>query len=129
MATWPANGVTDWNTKSLAYLAVSHATNGYHKHPVNGTPAEVRTIYFTGTLDADSGTNVAHGVSNALTKILSVTVLVYDDVAAIFRSSDILLAAAASACSVGFDATNVIFGTTGANLQGNAYRIKIDYLV
>lgn len=28
---WPANGVTDWNTKMLTYLAVEHKTNGTHK--------------------------------------------------------------------------------------------------
>lgn len=30
MAEWPANGVTDWNTKMLAYLAVGHDTDGTH---------------------------------------------------------------------------------------------------
>lgn len=30
MATWPANGDTDWNTKMLAYLAVGHDTSGNH---------------------------------------------------------------------------------------------------
>ena len=30
MATWPANGVTDWNTEMLAYLAVGHDTDGTH---------------------------------------------------------------------------------------------------
>ena len=30
MATWPATGETDWNTKMLAYLAVEHATDGTH---------------------------------------------------------------------------------------------------
>lgn len=31
MATWPANGATDWNTLMLAYLAVEHNTDGTHK--------------------------------------------------------------------------------------------------
>jgi len=31
MATWPANGDTDWNTAMLAYLAVEHNTDGTHK--------------------------------------------------------------------------------------------------
>ena len=30
MAEWPADGVTNWNTKMLAYLAVGHATDGTH---------------------------------------------------------------------------------------------------
>ena len=35
MATWPANGETDWNTKMLAYLAIGHNTDGTHKEVVN----------------------------------------------------------------------------------------------
>lgn len=31
MATWPASGDTDWNTKMLANLAVGHDTDGTHK--------------------------------------------------------------------------------------------------
>ena len=31
MAEWPASGVTDWNTKMLAYLAISHETDGTMK--------------------------------------------------------------------------------------------------
>lgn len=30
MATWPASGETDWNTKMLAYLAIGHETDGTH---------------------------------------------------------------------------------------------------
>lgn len=30
MATWPATGDADWNTKMLAYLAVEHNTDGTH---------------------------------------------------------------------------------------------------
>ena len=30
MATWPANGDTDWNAKMLAYLAIGHNTDGTH---------------------------------------------------------------------------------------------------
>ena len=30
MADWPASGVTDWNTKMLANLAVGHDTDGTH---------------------------------------------------------------------------------------------------
>ena len=30
MANWPANNVTDWNTKMLAYLAIGHETDGTH---------------------------------------------------------------------------------------------------
>ncbi len=49
MAEWPANGVTDWNTKSLAYLAVEHTTDGTHnavgmvRQVVNTTTGAVST--------------------------------------------------------------------------------------
>lgn len=33
MATWPANGATDWNTTMLAWLAVEHNVNGTHDWP------------------------------------------------------------------------------------------------
>ncbi len=39
MATWPANGNTDWNTKMLAYLAVSFNTDGTPKASVFGYSA------------------------------------------------------------------------------------------
>jgi len=140
MATWPANGDTDWNTKMLAYLAVEHntdgthdmhdATGGYMQVDVDGVKTNVYTKYLTGSLDADATTTVAHGVTSALTKIISVTTLVYDDANAKFRVGEFRLAeSAAVAYSVMFDATNITFALVGANCQGNAYRIKIDYIL
>ncbi len=38
MATWPASGNTDWNTKMLAYLAVGHNTDGTHNQE-DSTPS------------------------------------------------------------------------------------------
>ena len=39
MATWPASGDTDWNTKMLAYLAVEHNTDGTHS--ITGSSVQV----------------------------------------------------------------------------------------
>lgn len=39
MATWPVNGDTDWNTKMLAYLAVSFNTDGTPKKSAFGFSA------------------------------------------------------------------------------------------
>lgn len=39
MATWPASGDTDWNTKMLAFLAVSFNTDGTPKASVFGFSA------------------------------------------------------------------------------------------
>jgi len=83
MATWPANGTTDWNTAMLAYLAVEHNTDGTHKAnakyaPIDSTDTKIFTKYLTGTLDADSSTSVAHGVAD-FDKIRSFTTMAYDD--------------------------------------------------
>lgn len=126
MATWPANGDTDWNTKSLAYLAVSHTTTGYHKFDVNGTLTDVRTKYLTGTLDADSQTNIAHGVT--VGNILSVSGVAYDDNYAVYVVSDHGgVANADHSFQLRYDTTNIQFANVGQYLQGNSYRIRIDY--
>ena len=138
MATWPANGNTDWNTKMLAYLAVEHntdgthsmhdATGGYAQVDVDGVKTNVYTKYFTGNLDADASTSVAHGCTAA--NILAVNVIAYDDVIVGYRVSEVRLAAAAdSALGIYYDATNVVIAGVGADLQGNAYRIKVDFTV
>ncbi len=139
MATWPSSGDTDWNTKMLAYLAIEHNTDGTHdihdteggyaQVDVDGTKTNVYTKYLTGTLDADSETSVAHGVTG-IDNILSVSVMLYDDVAAMYRVEEMFAVAAANnSFFARFDATNIVIGTVGANFQGNNYRIKIDYIL
>lgn len=54
MATWPANGETDWNTKMLAYLAVEHNTDGTHDIPVATIQAATA---FSAITDEDSEAN------------------------------------------------------------------------
>ncbi len=131
MATWPANAETDWNTKMLAYLAIEHTTEGYHKYPVNGTPAEVRTKYFTGTTDADSKTDVTHDIDNALTKILHVSGAITNSAADTFLVSTFgdVDAIANRGFSLIFDATKVAFANVATGQQSKSYFVKIDYLV
>jgi hypothetical protein len=140
MATWPANGDTDWNTKMLAYLAVEHnadgthdmhnAEGGYMQVDVDAVKTNVYTKYLTGNLDADSETSVAHGCTAA--KILHVSVIAYQDDVSVYRVNEIFEDASAAdeanyRINITYDATNIIMSGVGAKLQGNAYRIRIDY--
>lgn len=135
MATWPATGDTDWNTKMLAYLAIEHDTDGTHSvHDAEGGYASVDvdavkttvyTKYLTGNLDADGSTNVAHGLT--VGNILHVSVICYEDNTSTYT---VATANAGTAWwSVNYDATNIIIGNVNVLCQGNAYRIKIDYTV
>lgn len=140
MADWPANGDTDWNTKMLAYLAIEHNTDGTHdvhnseggymQVDVNGTKANVYTKYFSGNLDSDSSTSVAHSITSGLTKILSVTASVYNDSfskATVGSYQD--EAITAHSWRLEFTDANIDFVAVGSNAQGNRYTIKIDYIL
>lgn len=136
MATLPTDGgdYNAWGTELNTFLGVGHDTGGQTKdgvlRNVNGTQTLVYTKYFTGTLDSDTSTSVAHGVTNGLTKILAVTAMAYGTGASGFRFVEQYLAASAlSQVHIQFDGTNVIFGSVGTQLQGQAYRIKIDYIL
>lgn len=102
---------------------------------INGTKTKVYTKFLTGTLDADAGTDVAHGVAGGLTNILSVNVACGSDsgggAVALYVVGDHL--GRANSATVGFeywyDGTNVTITAVGTHLQGNAYRIRIDYTV
>lgn len=94
---------------------------------VNGTSTKVYTKYLTGTLDADATTNVAHGVAD-VAKILSVTAMCYDDNQSVYCGADRYIGSDTNRCyRLSYDATNIIITQVGSYLQGNAYRIKIDY--
>ncbi len=131
MAEWPANGATDWNTKMLAYLAVEHQTNGTHsiKWPIDGTDTRIFTKYLTGTLDSDNQTDVVHGITG-IANILHVSASLFDDVGTVYRISDNQLAATVAAgFKISYNDTSVFLSEVGANLQGNNFRIKIDYIL
>ena len=58
MATWPATGDTDWNTKMLAYLAIGHDTDGTHNQEdwTPSTQAAAESITFPNGLIMKQGT-------------------------------------------------------------------------
>ena len=129
MPEWPSNGETDWNTKMLANLAVAHDTDGNNKYPVGGAPTTVFTKYLTGILDSDSSTSIAHGVSG-IDKIMAVVVLAFDTTSSNYSVSETFAASVASSTyRVRFDATNIFITGVGSGLQGQKYRIKIDYIL
>ena len=143
MADWPADGVTNWNATMKAFVDVEHNTDGTHKvetiltdseaqytyADVDGTPTKVYTKYLTGTLDADAETVVVHGITG-IDKILSVVAFAYNSSTSKYRVSEVFSpSVAAHKFYVRFDATFVIFSDVGANVQGQKYRIKIDYIL
>ena len=132
-ATETADG--DRTVADLGYVktgdTVQHdAEGGYSNCDVNGTKAKVYTKYFTGTLDADASTSVAHGVTTGLTKILSVTVAAFTDNINVNVVGDFTIGAfATTSMSYTYDGTNVIIASVGTNIQGNAYYIRVDYIL
>lgn len=96
---------------------------------VNGTPITVYTKYFTGTLDADSATTVVHSIASGATKILAVNGSAYNDAGPGWHAPSVYGNIAASGFNVNFDDTNVYFKEVGANFQGNAYKLRIDYIL
>ena len=109
--------------------AVGHDGDGYAYFDVDGSKTQVYTKYLTGTLDADSSTSVAHGVTG-IDNILSVVVVCYNSTLSAYRVSEIYLASSVTeGLAIRYDATNVIIAGVGAQLQGQKYRIAIDYKV
>lgn len=100
--------------------------NGYPS--IDGTPTAVFTKYFTGTLDADSSTSVAHGITG-IDNILHVAVVISNAqvpesyIVSGFRDA----VTDGFTHEVFFDGTNVVIQSVGATIQGEKYRIKIDY--
>lgn len=121
---------TDLANKKYIDDHVGHDGDGYVLRDVDGTPTKVYVKYLTGTLDADSQTEVAHGVANALTKILHVSATVAAD-DSIFRVYDYDKSSVSGAIGwfLQWDATNVIFSGVEADHQSHSYRIKIDYIL
>ncbi len=70
MATWPASGNTDWNTKMLAYLAIGHETDGTHNQE-DWTPtsyAGEQSVTFPNGLIFKQGTeSIAAGATDTVT--------------------------------------------------------------
>lgn len=106
------------------------ATGGYVTSSVDGAEVTVYTKYLTGTLESDSSTSVAHGITSALTKILSCQVMCYDNTYSLWILPS---ASAQTAANHGYvtsiNANHVILQAVGTALQGSAYRIKLDFIL
>lgn len=134
MAALPTPGGSDgtYGTELNEYLRIEHNADGTHngaiESPVNGSSTAILTKYFSGTLDADTSTSVAHGLAD-IDKILHVSGCVFatDNFYKVYDSQ--LGATAANAFQLQFDGTNVQFNAVGANLQGQKYRVKINYIL
>lgn len=100
---------------------------------VNGVRTRIYTKFLTGTLGANPTSYVAHGVADALNKILSIIVHVYEDTAyAAYIIDDFRMDAPVGEnpsylCC--YDATNIKFSSVGEYVRENGYRIRIDYIL
>jgi len=133
MAVYPTIGGSDgtWGTEKETWDLAGHNADGTNKlqYDVNGTPTTVFTKFLTGTLDSDSSTNVAHGVSNGISKIISMSILITRSSGAAVRTVEwYQTLVAAEGCAVQFDNTNIVFGSVGTSLQGEDYRVRIDHI-
>ncbi len=101
---------------------------GYRYCSVNdGAVQQVFTKYFTGTTDADSTTNVAHGVTAA--NILHVSAIIFHSGTNYFVYDMQMSVSLNDAFTLVYDATNIILGNVGTNNQSRAYKIKIEYTI
>ena len=103
----------------------------YRYCKINGHKTKIYTKYFSGMLDDDGMTLIVHEISSALTKILHVSGHVFSDlelefhVVEAFWGNNLPIR-----WVIRYDATNIILGgPVGANIQGNAYRLKVDYIL
>lgn len=95
---------------------------------INGSSVVVHTKYFIGSLDSDTITVVAHGLT--YTKIRFVGVMVEDAGNTLFRVGGFQMGDGGSTnrYDISYNATNITFSNVGTNYQGDRYRIKIDYV-
>lgn len=128
--TASSDSIVKYATLDAGGVLMHDAEGSFNNCDVNGTKTKVYTKYFTGNLDADSETSVAHSIASATTKILSVTAMLYDDDQTVYCGPDRYIASDTDrSFRLSYDATNIILTQVGSYLQGNAYKIKIDYIL
>ena len=128
-ATETADGdrtIVDLNYAKTGDTVQHDSEGGFSNCDINGTKTKVYTKYFTGTLDADDSTLVIHSLVRD--NILHVSASVFDDVEAEFVTSENFRGSSvASSWNISYNNTHVVIDVVGTSIQGNAYRIKIDY--
>ena len=107
---------------------VGHDGDGYAFFDVDGVKTKVYTKYLTGTTDSDTATVVAHGIASGGTKILSVTLAIKDSGANV-RFIEMFLAAGNPGVAGNWSDSDINITNVGAVFQGQAYYIKIDYIL
>ncbi len=124
----------DRTVVDLAYAktgdTVQHdSQGGYSNCDVDSIKTKVYTKYFTGTLDSDSETLVAHGVTRD--NILSMNAVIFNTADAEFTVKDYYNQAVADTIRwvMRYGTTNIRFRLVGTAAQGQKYRIKMDYIL
>lgn len=93
---------------------------------VAGTKTKVYTKYFTGTTLVAGQTNIGHGVTQS--KILQCTSQIVDLTTGNYVVYDYVFGnVAAFAYLLFISTTNIVFSNVGGNLQGQNYKIKMEY--
>lgn len=112
--------------------AFINATDSYRIIDVQGTNQIVYTKFLTGVMAAGASTSVAHGIADH-DKILAVVATFFNSATSRYQVAEMFRTDTAEATvgiTVLYDATNILFTNVGTDLDdGNAYRIKIEYMV
>jgi hypothetical protein len=95
---------------------------------IGGTLEMIYRKYFEGTLDADSQTDIAHGVD--FDKIIICIGHPYNGTSAFYAAYDYQFAQSAlNQYVLYYNATNIVFGGVAARYQSQNYRAQIEYYV
>ena len=109
--------------------AMHDTEGGYNNCDVNGSKTKVYTKYITGTMDNDTETQVLHGVTAA--NILHVSTIIFDGNLERYRCQEIgrgsYGANPAGSWDVHYDNTTIYLANTLSYLQGQDYKIRVDY--
>ncbi|KKN73468.1 hypothetical protein LCGC14_0400430 [marine sediment metagenome] len=131
-ATQTADGdrtIVDLNYAKTGDTVQHDSEGGFSNVDVDSVKTKVYTKYLTGTLDADSSTSVVHGITG-IDNIFSVTVLVFEDTTfTSYLVSEAFQGTSSTSVTVVVDATNVVIRNVGSLIQGNKFRVKIDYIL
>ena len=99
---------------------------GFKYYIVNGTKTKVYTKYLTGTTDADTQTNITHGVD--YDKILSAVVKVKSSTGNYFvYDFKTVSGSAASTYQFEISSVDLILYFVGSNLQSKTYMAEVSY--
>jgi len=110
---------TSWNVVGVL---------GAEIYDISGVLEVIYTKYFTGTTDADSQTNVTHGVTGA--NIVAADGAIQSSSSSFWSVCDYKSSAVANELfTFAFDATLIVFGDVGSNYQSQNYKAVIKHFV